>query len=349
MISMPSSSVNVAWVMSALLIVSNSAVAQGLSLDGLSNAFGGASPEMQFSGDVSPNHFGSSASSFSASSKSIYGKDDRREVSDSDVLHQQAARSVAALFALDSLAVDTAGNWILPRTPVLTDLDWCPEERFSDQSATATCTAFLINDTQMATSAHCVKPDWDDMADGLACNNLAVVFDHRHPAQGGLETDQVYHCKELAGHFMDPSGADWSVFELKRAVTDRPALAFFSEHHIPDGATLSVIGHPLGLPMKVSGNAQVLDQSSKEFFVSDLDTYAGNSGSPVFVRQAGESVLLVAGILSRGAVDFEQVLKDNGQTCQQSRWCDEASCQGEHVTRISELPLTASQRLEARK
>lgn len=335
-------------MMSAMLL-NNSVSADGLSLDGLREAFGETAPVTGFSADPVSNHFGSSLAPLSVTPKSIYGKDDRREVRESDVLHQQAARSVAALFAMDSLAVDTAGNWMLPRTPLLTDLNWCPQERFSNQSATATCTAFLINRTQMATSAHCVKPDAAEMEDGLPCNNLAVVFDHHHPSSGGPNTDQIYFCKALSGRFMDPTGADWTVFELKRAVIDRPALELYSKQNIPDTATLSVIGHPLGLPMKVSADGQVLDQTSPGYFVTNLDTYAGNSGSPVFVRESAQSTLQVAGILSRGAGDFEQVLQDNGQTCLQSRWCDEVECRGEHVTRISELPLTMQQQLEARR
>lgn len=286
--------------------------------------------------------------------KAIYGVDDRLEVSDADVQFQQAARSVAALFSLSELAVGTrSGQWQLPAKPILSDLEWCENERFAQQTATARCTGFLMSSDLLVTSAHCVKPEKQPRHDGLACTGMAIVFDYAQPDQAngtnswlhnGLNSSQVFFCDSIVDHFMDPAGADWSVIRLERSVQDRKPLPFFNGDRLPESSVMSVIGHPLGLPAKVSGNGAVLDQSRDGYFVTDLDTYAGNSGSPVLVNVPGVEGLQVAGILSRGDADFERVLQDDGQTCQLSRHCTDSSCSGEHVTRMSEVP--ARQELE---
>jgi V8-like Glu-specific endopeptidase len=61
-----------------------------------------------------------------------------------------------------------------------------------------------------------------------------------------------------------------------------------------------VIGYPSGLPAKLAGGAKVFGTASPFFFSANLDTFGGNSGSPVF--NAGSN--RVVGILVRGAADY---------------------------------------------
>ena len=66
------------------------------------------------------------------------------------------------------------------------------------------------------------------------------------------------------------------------------------------GGNLGVIGYPSGLPVKIAfGDETVLMRKEGPWLIANLDTYGGNSGSPVFNAQ-GE----VEGILVRGAVDY---------------------------------------------
>jgi Peptidase S46 len=62
----------------------------------------------------------------------------------------------------------------------------------------------------------------------------------------------------------------------------------------------------------------------RAFFVANLDTYGGNSGSPV----VDQHTHVVEGILVNGEDDFVQY-----DGCNVSVVCPDAGCQGEAVTR----------------
>jgi hypothetical protein len=77
----------------------------------------------------------------------------------------------------------------------------------------------------------------------------------------------------------------------------------------------------------VAGGASVR-RHDNGFFIANLDTYGGNSGSAVFNEKTGE----VEGILVRGETDF--IYKGS---CRVSNVCTDTGCRGEDVTRMSEL------------
>ncbi len=91
-----------------------------------------------------------------------------------------------------------------------------------------------------------------------------------------------------------------------------------------------VLGHPSGLPTKFADGANVRDNSLAPSFLANLDTYGGNSGSPVFNAQTRE----VEGILARGEADF--VIR---KKCRASLVCPRSSneCAGEVVVRTAEF------------
>jgi hypothetical protein len=80
--------------------------------------------------------------------------------------------------------------------------------------------------------------------------------------------------------------------------------------------------------MKVAAGAAVRDNTPSAFFVANLDTYGGNSGSPVFNSVTHE----VEGILVRGEADFVQQ-----GNCRVSLVCPSTGCRGEDVTRTTEF------------
>ena len=74
---------------------------------------------------------------------------------------------------------------------------------------------------------------------------------------------------------------DWVILELDRPVdhlgpVKLPVLATPSL-----GAAVYTLGYPCGLPLKLADGASILHLSDGEFR-ADLDTFTGNSGSPVF-------------------------------------------------------------------
>jgi len=119
---------------------------------------------------------------------------------------------------------------------------------------------------------------------------------------------------------------DFAVVELDRPVTNRTPLTLRQQGQIDVGQGIFVIGHPAGLPTKVAGGASVRSQGNG-YFVANLDTYGGNSGSAVFNKSNGQ----IEGILVRGEMDF---IYKNG--CRVSNVCQNDSCRGEDVTKILE-------------
>lgn len=68
---------------------------------------------------------------------------------------------------------------------------------------------------------------------------------------------------------------------------------------IEDDASVYVIGHPCGLPIKFTGASNVRDNGS-DFFTANLDRFGGNARSPVFNSEKDE----VEGLVAQGDVDF---------------------------------------------
>ena len=98
-----------------------------------------------------------------------------------------------------------------------------------------------------------------------------------------------------------------------------------------DGVT--VVGYPMGLPVKIAANGQVRSLESS-FFVANLDTYGGNSGSPVFNTLAlVNGHLVVEGILVRGEDDFLAI----SSPCRISKRCPVHGCRGEDVVYADEF------------
>ena len=95
------------------------------------------------------------------------------------------------------------------------------------------------------------------------------------------------------------------------------------------------MGHPSGLPMKIAGGSKV-HALEKHYFVANLDTFTGNSGSPVLNEKTG----LVEGILVRGGKDY---IFDFDEGCYYVNKCEPtpnkeiSGCGGEHISFITEL------------
>lgn len=139
----------------------------------------------------------------------------------------------------------------------------------------------------------------------------------------------MYSCKELVhSELSGPTDSDFAIIRLERKVVGRNPLPIRKQGKVSVGDGLVVIGHPSGLATKVAGGAFVRDDSPKPYFIANLDTYGGNSGSAVFNSDTG----LIEGILVRGEQDFSY---NNG--CYISNVCPADGCRGEDVTRVSEI------------
>jgi hypothetical protein len=78
-----------------------------------------------------------------------------------------------------------------------------------------------------------------------------------------------------------PGVGDWVVLELERAVDHMPLRKMPVISAAEPGRPVYTLGFPCGLPLKLADGATVLSANSTELWC-DLDTFTGNSGSPVF-------------------------------------------------------------------
>jgi V8-like Glu-specific endopeptidase len=237
-----------------------------------------------------------------ASDKVIYGEDNRKdvhEVTNPEFVHY--ARSIAARIWRNELKGWTFNRiWELKiENQTLKDsIGICSDERFSSQPALAGCTGFLVSPNHLLTAGHCIS--------NQTCGNGSYywLFDYHMPSSGDFDPRRSKHdyvsCKKIVKRILDPgTHLDYALIELKKPVTDREPLKFRREGQISIGDKLVVIGHPSGLPTKIADEAEVRDVNNI-FFTANLDTFGGNSGSPVINTATGE----VEGILVRGAQDY---------------------------------------------
>ncbi len=263
---------------------------------------------------------GSLEDSLKADSRSeIYGpKDDRLNLSDlsSDDAKdidpallaklRTAADSVAALFKSDQVS---GGNLTLyPYTEKLHNkYQLCKDVRFREEKTGSFCSGSLIGPNLILTAGHCVL-DQDE------CDSTKVVFGWEIKEKNGatpaaVNESDVYSCKKVLRAFYldmmpenpkDKDKLDYSVIVLDREVKDRKPLVLNRKGNIKPGTKLAVIGHPAGLAKKIIPAGKVRSTASKIYFTTDLDTFVGNSGSPVF----NINTMQVEGALVRGGTDY---------------------------------------------
>jgi len=82
----------------------------------------------------------------------------------------------------------------------------------------------------------------------------------------------------------------------------------------------------------------VRDASPTGYFVANLDTYGGNSGSAVFNAKTG----VIVGILVRGENDY--IYQGD---CRVSNVCQATGCRGEDVTKLSAVTSPFSKTAQA--
>ena len=262
-----------------------------------------------------------------ANEKVIYGNDDRLDPHETtNNLHLEISRSTAAMIGGSALRVDSNGEYQVSGSS-LQSRGMCASERFAKQPTAARCSGFFVGEDLLVTAGHCVKSARD-------CSSYKWVFDYKiDPNKDSITVAKsaVYSCKKIIKTVLDRgSKDDYALIRLDRKVVGRTALDFRRSGKVKRGTKLVVIGHPSGLPTKIADGAIVRNNNPGRYFVANLDTYGGNSGSAVFDAETG----VVEGILVRGETDY---VYDRRQGCRVSNRCSDTGCRGEDVTRITNI------------
>ncbi|MEN0059825.1 MAG: serine protease [Bdellovibrio sp.] len=252
----------------------------------------------------------------------IYGEDNRvdvYQVQNPQVL--EVADSTAAMILNYDLVKDGKGFAKVRTVKFGQNMNLCSDEPFYDQPTVANCSGSLVGEDLVATAGHCISSS--------NCSVYSFVFGFRMIDEKNfsemIPESEIYACKEVIAR--EYSGAqDYALVRLDRPVINHRPLTLQKEPVQP-GDAIYVVGHPSGLPTKVADGATVRFQQGA-YFQANLDTYGGNSGSPVFNAATHE----VVGILVRGETDF---LYDSARKCTASNHCTDTNCRGEDVTNIS--------------
>jgi V8-like Glu-specific endopeptidase len=239
----------------------------------------------------------SSAQAGTFSTESVYGTDTRKdiyEVKDPGLL--KAADASVALFKFWDLS-EGSHHTDISGKKLRKSQNLCEGEKFADQLTSAYCSGTLIAKDLVLTAGHCVKHE-------LFCAGIRVVFGYELDSAGAdpsrVDSSQVYSCSRVVALYNESNGRDFAVIELDRAVGDHvPAELRRGADRPAVGTPLFTVGYPSGLPKKVATGA-TLRKLERGKFVSNLDTFVNNSGSPVFNATTG----LVEGVLIGGDDDY---------------------------------------------
>jgi V8-like Glu-specific endopeptidase len=260
--------------------------------------------------------------------KTIYGVDSRKEIT--EVTGAQLLKNVLSIaaFVHPSSFTKNGSVYELSTAPLSRKHNLCTDQSFASQPAPAFCTGFIVGADLIATAAHCIQ-------NGFKSDRIVFGFyQQRNGDQAVLNTRipaaDAYAPVEIIGKIFEEDGKDLAVIRVDREIAGRPALVLNLDKEIEPEEAVYVMGHPSGLPMKWAGGASVRSVSSQRgFFAANLDTFGGNSGSPVF--DAVDNT--VRGILVRGDTDY--VTKD---VCRVAFVCPaDTGCRGEECTLIKEI------------
>lgn len=256
----------------------------------------------------------------------VYDSDNRTDIIDlKDIKLKELSLSVAGQINHGSYKI-TGGIAELINPLKLSSpygLKVCSDERFADQISGVNCTGFLVGEDLLLTAGHCSVPFGETVKNKNTsdCRSNSWLFDYkieknRKANMKSISTDNIYGCKEvIVGAWSHK--IDYSLLRLDRKVPNfRKPLKVDFENTVHKGDKIFVMGHPSGLPLKYAGGAEVF-KVDKDFFSANLDTFAINSGSPVF----NQDTLRIIGILVRGAIDYYQDSEPT-RSCLRANVCD---------------------------
>lgn len=196
----------------------------------------------------------------------------------------------------------------------------CASVPFQNQPVVGLGTAFLIDKNRMITANHVFEKN---------INKYAIVFDFFMSSENGvinplIKKENIYFPDKI---LKKKTELDVVMFTTKKEI-QRPSLKISEDRILKEGNKVYAIGHPSGLPKKILLNASILENKHAYYFYTSLDSFQGNSGSPVLDFNTNK----VIGVLVSGEIDY----KFNGN-CYTINICERPKCKGEKVIKIERV------------
>lgn len=214
----------------------------------------------------------------------IFGRDDRK-----DILQVPAKNSLArsvAVGVLSSLWTDLGNGHSSLDINKMSDF-MCRDERFANQTSIAyACSGFLVAPDLLITAGHCAVTFGEirSVTDQY-CEVYTWMFDYDSKMNSAkIANDKIFKCKEIIYATVSEKGEhhDFALIRLDRPTVDRMPFKI-SNSPVKMNEPVTMLGFPMGLPLKYTDSAKVfLPQYRSRSFLTDLDAFSGNSGSPVF-------------------------------------------------------------------
>jgi V8-like Glu-specific endopeptidase len=225
----------------------------------------------------------------------IYGEDNRKDVYAASSPYQQLALSTAAMIGRDEIKLSNGQATIGSKT-LGSMYQLCPKERFRQQPISANCSGTLVAPDVIMTAGHCFDLPKQQ------CQDYVWVFDYKTSRENQstvtVAESKIYECEKVIAKEFNGT-MDFALVKLKRIVDDRQPARLHLKGELPVNSPLVMIGHPRGLPTKVTDGGYVL-KAENTLYVTNLDAFTVNSGSGVFHAKTGE----VIGILASGRNDY---------------------------------------------
>lgn len=192
---------------------------------------------------------------------------------------------------------------------------------YANEIALSFGTAFLIRKDVVLTVAHNLYKEKDCSGSLSRQSNLSVfsfVFGYEKDDQGKLPSREQLQEKAFKGievlnyGHCSLSHMDWALVQLESSVPEEiglplPLTKRKSLKGLKRKEWLCAIGHPLGAHRTFTPNGQFFREYIENIsFTTNLDTFSGNSGSPILNMRTGN----VEGLLVKGAPDIRY-----GNTC----------------------------------
>lgn len=210
--------------------------------------------------------------------KAIYGTDSRvdyNEIEDKKV--KVLSQAVAAMIDKDALIKKEGYSKIIAST--LENESNCRNIKFKNQISIAKCSGFLVDNDKLATSGTCVKTQKD-------CEQFVWAFNMKREFDGGrvrsIKNRNLYRCLNIIKREHNSGqNISYTILQLDRVKNDVAPLALRTDGNIAAKTKIIMLGHPQGLPLKLSQDST----SSKIYqnsFRANLDSDITSAGSPVF-------------------------------------------------------------------